>query len=324
MKDYIKIIRPNNLLFIVIILGLMEKYVAAPLMPLSHPEEPLSWFCLLLLIAATVLIAAGGYVINDYFDVKIDTINKPDELIVTRAISKDQAMRYFYILTGIGAACGIALGFIGKSIMLGALFVIVPGLLWFYSASYKRQFIVGNLIISLLSGITPLVVAFACAAMLKQDPSLDETTALYLSSQIYLWTGGFALFAFLTTLAREIVKDIEDQDGDRELECHTIAVKYGNNVAKVCATIVILGVIGALAWFTFSVLPGQFSWANWSSRFFVCMTIGMICELALLWKAQVKQDFRNAQLLLKLLMFLGTMFAFCIPSIIDQYIHAVL
>lgn len=318
MKDSLRLIRINNLLFITIIIGLMEKYVAAPIMLHYQQPEPLLWWVLLLLIAATVLIAAGGYVINDYFDVKIDSINRPDDLVVTRSVSKDGAMHLFYALTGAGMVCGLVLAFLLQSIALGTIFIMVPGLLWFYSASYKRQFIVGNLIVSLLSALTPLLVAFACSAVIRLTYGADTLLGQYWINQIYTWTGGFALFAFLTTWAREVIKDIEDQEGDRELECHTVVVKYGEVAAKIFATVLILLTIASMAWIALSALPIQFSWSNWPCRFLVVLTIGFVGELVLLWSAKVKQDYHHAQLLLKFLMFLGTMFAFCVPQILNQ------
>ena len=96
VKPFFRLIRFDNLLFLIILIGVMEKWVVAPIMNHFLLPEPLLWWHLLLLIVAVVCIAAGGYVINDYFDVKIDRINHPDELVVTRDVSKEQAMHLFY------------------------------------------------------------------------------------------------------------------------------------------------------------------------------------------------------------------------------------
>ena len=158
--------RWSNLLFLTALVWLMEKWVAVPILDQAAFGEQLPWYLLLLLILATVFIAAGGYVINDYFDVKIDRINRPDELIVTRSVSKPAAMRLSLCLSGFGIVCGLITAVLLRSFTLGILFVAIPGLLWFYSSSYKRLFMIGNIIIALLAGLTPMVVALANTAQL--------------------------------------------------------------------------------------------------------------------------------------------------------------
>ena len=211
------------MLFLAALVWLMEKWVATPILDQAAFGEQLPWYLLVLIMLATVLIAAGGYVINDYFDVKIDRINRPDEVVVTRSVSKPAAMRLSIALSGIGIVCGIAAAGLLRSWTLGILFVIIPGLLWFYSSSYKRLFMVGNVIIALLAALTPMIVGMANVAILqlRYGTILAYTT---LPHDLYAWTGGFALFAFLLTWVREIIEDMQDQMGERELECHSLPV----------------------------------------------------------------------------------------------------
>jgi len=277
----------------------------------------LLWWQLLLLIAATVLIAAGGYVINDYFDVKIDAINSPDTLVITRDVTKEEAMLLFRCLTAAGILCGVALAVVLRSLFLGTVFVVVPGMLWFYSSSYKRMFLVGNIVIALLSGITPLLVAFANAAAMNIHYGPDHFGSMYVISQMYEWMGGFALFAFLCTWIREVVKDIQDVEGDRELECHTFPVKIGDLGTKIFVTVLILLTCAILSYFNFVLLPVSFSWGSFVSRFYLLLMIAFVCELALLWVAKLPADYRNAQILMKFIMFMGTMYSFCVPKILE-------
>ncbi|MBR6492693.1 MAG: UbiA family prenyltransferase, partial [Paludibacteraceae bacterium] len=197
-----RLVRWSNLLFLAALIWLMEKWVAVPILDKAAFGEQLPWYIVLLLMLATVLIAAGGYVINDYFDVKIDRINHPDEVIVTRSISKPTAMRLSIILSGIGIGFGIVLAILLRSMTFAILFIIIPGLLWFYSSSYKRLFMIGNLIISLLAALTPMIVAMANVAILqlRYATILPYTTLVH---DLYAWLGGFALFAFLLTWVRE-------------------------------------------------------------------------------------------------------------------------
>ena len=243
-----RLVRWSNLLFLAALIWLMEKWVAVPILDKAAFGEQMPWYVLLLLMSATVLIAAGGYAINDYFDVKIDRINRPDELIVTRTVSKPTAMRLSIGLSAAGMVCGLVLALLLRSMTFAILFIIVPGLLWFYSSSYKRLFMVGNLTISLLAALTPMMVAMANVAVLqlRYATILPYTTLVH---DLYAWLGGFALFAFLLTWIREIVKDMQDQMGDRELECHSMPVVWGDMWTKIFVTALIvltLAVIGHL------------------------------------------------------------------------------
>ena len=312
MKDYLKLIRIPNLVFIAILLWVMEKWVAVPVLGQSLWQEQLPWWLLMLLIVSTVLIAAGGYVINDYFDVKIDRINRPERLIVTRTISKEQAMRFFQILTTCGIAMGIAVAVVVRSTTLGLIYVVVPGLLWFYSSSYKRQFIVGNVIVAFASALVPMLIAFANVSYLKH--SYGEVVQYSPASHdLYIWLGGFALFAFLCTWIREVIKDLQDQTGDRELECHSMPIKMGETPTKVFVTAMVLLTVGLIAWLAFSILPFSHVWGCLSIRYVVFgLFVPFVCLLWLVWAAKIPSDYRAPQFLAKFIMFLGTLYAYVI------------
>ena len=311
-NDIMRLVRWSNLLFLAALIWLMEKWVATPILVKAAFGEQLPGYILLLIIFATVLIAAGGYVINDYFDVKIDRINRPDEVIVTRSISKPAAMKLSIALSGIGIACGITVAILLRSLTIGILFVLIPGLLWFYSSSYKRLYMIGNLIIALLAGITPIVVALANVAILqlRYEVILPYTT---LTHDLYAWLGGFALFAFLLTWIREIIKDLQDQMGDRELECHSLAVVWGETGTKVFVTALIvftLTIIGHLWW---HVLPFPTSWISLSTRYIALgIVTPLLCSIWLLWSAKIPSDYKTCQQVVKFTMLIGMLYSICI------------
>lgn len=312
IKDILRLVRWSNLLFLAALVWLMEKWVAVPILDKAAFGEQMPWYILLLLISATVLIAAGGYVINDYFDVKIDRINRPDEVIVTRSIDKPTAMRLSLGLSGIGIACGLTVAILLRSLTLGILFVIIPGLLWFYSSSYKRLFMIGNLIIALLAALTPLLVAMTNVAILKLrfEAILPYTT---LPHDLYAWLGGFALFAFLLTWIREIIKDMQDQMGDRELECHSMPVVWGETGTKIFVSALIvltLAIIGHLWW---HVLPFSTAWDSLSTRYIALgIVIPLLGVVGLLWSAKIPSDYKTCQQVVKLTMLLGMLYCICI------------
>ena len=311
-KDIMRLVRWSNLLFLAALVWVMEKWVATPILVKAAFGEQLPGYMLLLIILATVLIAAGGYVINDYFDVKIDRINRPDEVIVTRSISKPAAMRLSMILSGIGIACGIAVAVVLKSLTIGILFVLIPGLLWFYSSSYKRLFMIGNLIIALLAGVTPIVVAMTNVTVLqlRYETILPYTTLVH---DIYAWLGGFALFAFLLTWIREIIKDMQDQMGDRELECHSMPVVWGEKWTKVFVTgliVITLAIIGHLWW---HILPFPTAWTNLSTRYIALgIVTPLLCSVWLLWSAKIPSDYKVCQQVVKFTMLIGMLYSICI------------
>lgn len=310
IRNILQLVRWSNLFFLGALIYVMEKWVVVPILDDVAFGEQLPWYILLLIAAATILIAAGGYVINDYFDIKIDRINRPDQLIVTQYISKENAMRLSIGLSGVGMVCGLVAAWLLRSSTIAILFAIIPGLLWFYSSSYKRLLIIGNVTIALLSALSPMMVAIANVAQLqlKYSTILPYTT---LEHDIYAWVGGFSLFAFLLTWIREIVKDLQDQMGDRELECHSMPIVWGNIVTKIVVTALIVLTTVLIGWFWYSLLPFGHSWQSFSTRYIVlAIIIPLWGALWLLWAAKIPSDYRTCQQVLKLTMFLGMLYSF--------------
>lgn len=311
IKNILQLVRFSNLFFLGVLVYVMDKWVVSYVLDAEmFYGQGLPWYILLLIAAATILIAAGGYVINDYFDIKIDRINRPDQLIVTQYISKETAMRLSIGLSGVGMVCGLVVAFLLRSTTIGILFAIIPGLLWFYSSSYKRLLIVGNVTIALLSATSILMIAIANVANLQLKFG-DILLYTNLTDKIYAWVGGFSLFAFLLTWIREIVKDLQDQMGDREYECHSMPIVWGNTATKIVVTALIILTTVLIGWFWYSILPFGHSWQSFSTRYIVlAIIIPLWGALWLLWAAKIPSDYRTCQLVLKLTMFLGMLYSF--------------
>jgi len=307
MTTYLKLIRYQNLIFIAFAQFVMRQVVLVPILQTFGFDATMDTSMLFLLITATVLIAAGGYVINDYFDVKIDFINKPDKQIVGNKISRHKAMLLHQILTGLGVVCGLLLAFFARSFTLAFIFIVIPGLLWFYSASYKRQFLIGNLVIAFISAITILIVGITQLAFLQKEYGnlVFETP---IPTHFYAWIGGFAIFSFLLTLIREIIKDVEDEKGDREMECRTLPIKWGVKKTKLFLysltgfTVVLL----FLANFYFIHFNGTLT-----LRYIIFgIVLPFIALCFLIYKASAKSDFHQASNLSKVIMFIGVLYSF--------------
>lgn len=304
ITDYFRLMRWQNLLFLVFLMWVMER-VCAEVLYANGFYEILPWWYLVVLIGASVGVAAGGYIINDYFDIKIDRINRADRLIVTQTISKDEAMWAYRIATGIGVVLGLVASWIVRSWALAVIFVFVPGLLWFYSSAYKRQFLLGNLIIALSAALPPLLLAIANVGWMDRHFAIIMPYLTW-SKDIFYWMSGFALFAFLLTWIREIVKDLQDQAGDRELECHTLPIVLGEMWTKIILTILIIGT-GCLIGYLAFMLRAKVAYPLLIP---CCLTVLLVCELFLLWTAKITSDYRRAQLIVKLTMFVGILYAF--------------
>ncbi len=245
MKSFLNLIRWPNLIIIVLTMVLMRYAVIEPLISktgviLIHgngEEVPMvlqfPWYNFMILVIATLLITAGGYVINDYFDIKTDLINR-GEVIVGTMISRRKAIFLHAIFNIAGIAAGFYISWRAGYLWFGTLFLFVSGLLYFYSASYKRQFMVGNILVAILTALVPLLVVFFEWPALYKYYAVNAVTLPEFNIIIH-WIGGFALFAFLTTLTREIIKDIEDFEGDKAYGRNTIPVVIGVLSSRIVA-----------------------------------------------------------------------------------------
>ncbi len=217
-------------------------------------------FQFLSLVIATVFITAAGYAINDYFDTKTDQINRPERVVVGKEFSRRMVMSIHIILNTIGIGFGFYVSFsIGKP-LFGLVFVFVTGLLWFYSTTYKRQFLIGNLLVAFLTGMVPfMVAAFEIPPLLEKYGSYlyDYKISLF---PVIAWIGGFSFFAFFLTLIREIVKDMEDFDGDKAFGRKSVPVVLGLKGASIFVLVLIIITIIALIATTFLYLKETISW----------------------------------------------------------------
>ncbi len=197
---FARLVRLGNLLLIV-----LTQYVAGIFLigEVGDWRMRLADPALLLIALSTACIAAGGYIINDYYDVKIDVINRPDRVVIDRLLKRRVAMGAHLVLSLVGIALGGLLGW--RVLALNALSVF---LLWLYSNQLKRLPLVGNVTVSLLTALTLVVMA-----------------AYYRQNELLLLI--FATYAFFITLVREVVKDMEDMRGDATHGCRTLPIVWG-------------------------------------------------------------------------------------------------
>ena len=188
-----------------------------------------------LLVVSMVMIQAGGYVINDIFDIEIDAINKPEKQIVGKIFTEKQSNLFYWTLTIIGLGCGLAACLManGKNfITIFASLILLACFLYSYSSRYKKKLIIGNLIVSLSVAFAVFLPwLFQLLAMLgNKDMLLENQEWMHVTLHIVLI---YTAFALLLTFIREIVKDMEDMKGDGLSHCRTIPIIWGMNVAQI-------------------------------------------------------------------------------------------
>lgn len=295
---FLKLIRLPNLFFIALTQSLFQFCIYHPLYSDSIPANDTTHF--ILLVAASVCIAAAGYIINDYFDINIDEVNKPQRLVVDKVIHRRWAIAWHFLLSLSGLILtAVALPFLQKwYLILANIFCVA--LLWFYSTSLKRKLLIGNIVISVLTAWTILFIFFSKLSL--ADAFGMGSKAHYKFFRLaFLYAG----FAFISSLIREALKDMEDIEGDAKYGCRTMPIVWGINVTKVYVAVWLIVLLAILVLVQVYVL--QFRW--WLpvaySVLLVMMPLGFIFYK--LFKASAQKDFHVLSNWTKLVMLTGVL-----------------
>src|SRR5690554_266337 len=158
IKAFFKLIRWTNLLIILLTQYFVWQFVIQPLNKWSEIPVFLNFPNFLILSCSTIFIAAAGYIINDYFDVKIDLINKPEKVIIEKIINRRAAIIWHSFLNFSGLGLSLFLALQLGNIWVWGIHVLCTILLWFYSTKFKREFVSGNILVALLTALTILIV----------------------------------------------------------------------------------------------------------------------------------------------------------------------
>jgi 4-hydroxybenzoate polyprenyltransferase len=247
MHSILNLIRYKNLLLI-ILTQVLIKYVLFSSFGVSIA---LTLFEFMLLVLATICIAAAGNVINDVYDVETDLINKPHKVIVGKSISEKTALNLFIILNVIGVGLGFYLSnSIGRS-GFTALFIIISVLLYISATFLKQTVLIGNIIISVLVAMSIIIVGLF--DLLPAITPQNQLTQLAIFKIVF----NYAVFAFMINLLREIIKDIEDIEGDSKTEIKTLPVVIGKKRATILVFILSLIPLFAVTYYVVTYLYKQ-------------------------------------------------------------------
>lgn len=298
---FFRLIRWPNLLFIGLTQCLFYYCILLPSFYNAVPprENILKLPEFVLLCISSILIAAAGYIINDYFDLHIDRVNKPERIVVERIIKRRWAIIWHWILSGLGVLIGFYLSWKLRNIFIGPSNLACVLLLWFYSTTFKKKLLLGNILISFLTAWVILVL-YLCEFRIHRFVNPDFHASL---SRVYKFAVLYASFAFIISLVREVVKDMEDMEGDARYGRHTMPVVWGLNASRVFAAAWLMMLVAALIVIQFYIL--QYRW--WGvvafSTLFVIFPI--LWAVKKLFRANRPADFRRISTMIKRIMMMG-------------------
>lgn len=301
--SFFRLIRWPNLVFIALTQFLFYYAVVLPVLPAVYNdlEKRLTPPVFILLVLASVLIAAAGYIINDYFDINIDRVNKPAKMVVEKVIKRRWAIVWHMVLTFAGLALSLFVSF--KTSLV--IFFANTGcalLLWVYSTTFKKKLLSGNVIISALTAWTIIVLYFAVNTVylntLSQPPGI--ITAM---NQVFKFGALYAGFAFIISLVREVVKDIEDIEGDARYGCKTMPIVWGIPAAKVFVGVWMVVLTGSIGIIIIYML--QKGWWICATYCFLLLILPLISILRKFYKAQNSDDYHKVSSTIKLVMLAG-------------------
>ena len=289
---FLKLIRWQNLLMIAITQFLVRYCLIMPAFTVEYKvlnvfPDHLNKLQFIFLVASTLLIAGGGYIINDIQDITMDHNNKPGKNKINNGISEKNALNIYYAVTIIGVIIGFYTAFTIEKISLGFVPLFAAVSLYMYSTFYKKRFLSGNIMIAVLSALSVMIVGLF-------EP------AFYKSFIYLLWYG---VFAFEISLIREIIKDIEDKDGDERAQSKSLPIMYGIKKTKV----VVFGLIIFMVASIMHVLYNDF-YDNTVISFWILTSLFILPLFILaysLYISEEKKDFQFASAIAKGYMMMG-------------------
>lgn len=322
---FIRLIRLPNLLIIVLTQYAIRYGIVGVFLGVSGFELLMSELDFFLLSLSTVMIAAAGYIINDYFDTRVDRVNRPDKIIVGKYIKRRVCMGAHIVINSIAFLLAGYVAYKVGNWKLIFIQVLTMGALWYYSTTFKRMVLVGNILVALLAALVPFVAGLY--EIIIQQSLADDTINMMLFyveegtkfddlmfvfnqilKNVMLWVTGFAVFAFLSTMVREIIKDIEDYEGDKKYASNTLPVVYGKGKAKTVAQLFAIMMMVLLGYLQYQQLTSNDTTSFIYFLFAIQLPLGYIVYF--LQKAQAKKDYSKLSRYTKLVMFSGVLYAF--------------
>jgi len=304
ISAFLKLIRFKNLL----IITLIQIVIKFSLINSYLDNSALNNNEFLFYLLALITIVAAGYIINDIYDIEIDKINNPETIIIEKELSKDLAFNAYYLLNLIGISSGFYIASKINKLWLGIIFVYFAISLWRYSKQNKTSFLIGNLQVAFLTALS--IINLALYDLIPGRIQVDDGSKI-----IFLIILCYAVFAFITTLIREIIKDIEDIEGDKKTNANTLAIRFGVQKTKqITISLNILPILGIayFQYFQYSVLNSAFSveisyWGcnNVAAIYTLFLQFLLVLFMIKTKSSETKEDFYFVSKLSKIIMLVG-------------------
>jgi len=262
----------------------------------SYVDLALSDFNYILLVIATICVAAGGYVINNIMDQETDEIAKPQNRVVGVSISETVAYNWYIGLTIVGVGIGFYLSNVIYKPTFASMFILVATLLYMYATSFKQIPVLGNVVVALLLSTSIIIIG-----LFDILPAIDADNRFRMKEAFSILMD-YAIFAFIINLIREIVKDLEDMDGDYQSGINTLPITIGIPKTKIIVGILTVISIGMLAYYINSNLF-ELDYVIYYTMVFI---IGPLIYFGVkLMNAETKKQLHHLSLVLKIILFFG-------------------
>jgi 4-hydroxybenzoate polyprenyltransferase len=303
MTAFIQILRPKNLIIVGITQWILYHYII-----LAFVDTPsLDVFLFSLLVLDTIFIAAGGYIINDIVDASLDQINKPNKTYIPTLINLKAATYYYYAILAFGFLLAFYIAYCINNLPLVVIYPASCFLLYIYSTRYKNSILIGNVLVSLFVALVSGIILFAERNAVM---SLSDNTKKWLVIELFMV---YMIFSFMVNMIREIIKDIEDVEGDKSVGIITYPIRYGADAAKKLAVLFCLTTILVLLfWLFVTNIPLDL-------RVYVFLLLLVASPLAvivqILTKTTTKRDFSKISAILKYIMLAGLVSIILLSSI---------
>ena len=291
---YLKLIRYQNLLMLAFMQVLFRyAFLKQQNIPLALSDWQYS-----LLVLSTVLIAGAGYVINNIFDTETDSINKPKDVVIGKGITETSGYNIYIALNITGVAIGFYLSNVIQRPGFATIFIFIASLLYFYSTTLKQIMILGNFVVAFLLAMSVIIIGF-----FDIFPATVAENKAQMASLFSILTD-YALFAFMINFIREIVKDIEDVDGDYNQGMNTLPIAIGiSRTTKIAAILSIVPFISLLLYIkNYFVENGLFIVTLYS---FTLVLAPLLYFIIKLFTAKSKKEFHHLSNILKLILLFG-------------------
>lgn len=302
LKNWLSFLRFPNLIIVALTQYLM-RYCTLYLFTDSPVFTEFDFF---IMVLATMIVAAGGYIINDIYDYPIDKINKPEKTFINHLISERNAY-WLYVLTNFLVVLSGVYFYVRTGWQASYLYPIVGiSMLWLYSYKLKKSVLLGNLTVALFCAFVPFMVYVPEATVAFPEYELLRNFQVGTSDAMYNVFAAYAAFAFLSTFYREIVKDIEDKNGDEIYGGRTLPIVFGVKIAKITAFL--MGII--LLFFVGFVIGWEGQFGSFIRVFyaFIFIAIPTFYSLFKLLLAKEKSEFRHISQVIKLVMLTGLLY----------------